>query len=129
MSPITTTYKGTKFVIPCDEDCMFAAGDECNCACEGRNHQAGNLLTQAQRKVVRTKAGRRVTPFTPNTADWKWAREMYQQHEAGITKKDIARWHGVSQPTVRRFITRYLLTEALLAKQAKAAAKKGKVAA
>lgn len=101
--------KATKTIVPCDDRCMFAKGDECDCVCEGKNHQQGHRLTAAQRTIVRTKAGRRVSPLKPRTDDYRLGREMYRMHEDGLTKREIAAAYKVSAPTVRRYITRYLL--------------------
>lgn len=99
----------TKTIIPCDDRCMFAKGDECDCTCEGVNHKQGSLLTPAQRTFLRTKAGRRVQPLKPRTDEYALGREMFQMHEDGMTKRAIAAEFEMSAPTVRRYITRYLL--------------------
>jgi DNA-binding CsgD family transcriptional regulator len=116
--------KTTKTIVPCDDRCMFAKGDECDCHCEGVNHQQGHRLTAAQREILRTKAGRRVNPLKPRTDEYTLGREMFKAHEDGMTKRDIAKMYDVSAPTVRRYITRYLLgREVYLAGAAKAKAK------
>lgn len=99
----------SKIKTPCDDRCMFAKGDECDCFCGGENHQQGHALTAKQRAFVRTKAGRRVQPLRPRTPEYSLGREMHQMHEDGMTKRDIAAHFQVSAPTVRRYITRYLL--------------------
>lgn len=114
----------TKTIVPCDDRCMFAKGDECDCHCEGVNHQQGHRLTAAQRKIQRTKAGRRVSPLKPRTDDYGFGREMHNLHADGFTKREIAVMFQVSAPTVRRYITRYLLGREVYL----AGAAKGKVA-
>lgn len=100
-------------IIPCDDRCMFAKGDDCDCECQGKNHKQGGKLTAAQREIVRTKAGRRVKPLTPGTPDFKLAaRILRMRDKQGMTQKDIAVEMRMSAPTVRRLITRYLLTVA-----------------
>lgn len=99
----------SKTIVPCDDRCMFAKGDDCDCVCEGKNHKQGHRLTQAQRTVLRTKAGRRVSPLRPRTDEYSLGRAMHKDHEAGMTKREIAEAYGMSAPTVRRYITRYLL--------------------
>lgn len=101
----------SKIIVPCDDRCMFAKGDECDCACGGENHQQGHRLTAKQRSFLRTKAGRRVQPFRPLTEDYRLGREMYRMHEDGMTKRDIAAHFQISAPTVRRYITRYMLAK------------------
>jgi hypothetical protein len=101
-------------IIPCDDRCMFAKGDDCDCECGGKNHKQGHKLPAHQREIVRTKAGRRVRYLTPGTKDFAFAAHLASLREQGMTKKDIAEQMGVSAPTVRRFITRYVLTMAAL---------------
>lgn len=99
-----------KAIVPCDDRCMFAKGDDCDCECGGENHKQGFRLTSAQRAFVRTPAGRRVSPLQPRTPDYSLGRKMAKMHqEQGMTKREIATALGVSAPTVRRYITRYLL--------------------
>lgn len=107
----TRKANATPLIIPCDDRCMFAKGDDCDCECGGKNHKQGHKLTASQRAIVRTKAGRRVKHLTPGTQEFKLAaRIVAMRNVDGMTRKDIAAELGVSAPTVRRLITRYLLT-------------------
>lgn len=101
-------------IIPCDDRCMFAKADDCECECGGKNHKQGHRLTATQREIVRTKAGRRVKYLTPGTGDFRFAEALYARRQEGMTKKDIAAELNVSAPTVRRYLTRFLLTMAAL---------------
>lgn len=101
-------------IIPCDDRCMFAKGDDCDCECGGKNHKQGHKLPQHQREILRTKAGRRVKYLTPGTSDFRFAETLYAMRQEGMTKKDIAAELKVSAPTVRRYLTRFLLTMAAL---------------
>lgn len=105
-----TARKATVAIIPCDDRCMFAKGDDCECECGGKNHKQGHKLPAHQREIIRTKAGRRVRYLTPGTHDFRLAETMYARRQEGITKKDIAAEFKVSAPTVRRLITRFMLT-------------------
>lgn len=121
MSTSTITIPATT-IVPCDDRCMFAKGDDCDCECGGKNHQKGNLLTAVQREIPRTKAGRRIPILTPNTPEWDTAWAMYEAREDGDTQKDIAAEFGVSGPTVRRMIKSLLFTIASAEAQAAAVA-------
>ncbi len=99
-------------IIPCDDRCMFAKGDDCDCECQGKNHKQGHRLTAVQREIARTKAGRRVPLLTPRTAEWDTAMAMLEARDAGMTQKDIAVAFKVSAPTVRRLIKSLLFTVA-----------------
>lgn len=101
-------------IIPCDDRCMFAKGDDCDCECGGKNHKQGHKLPQHQREILRTKAGRRVKYLTPATSEFAFAAHLHSLREQGMTKKDIAEQMHVSAPTVRRYITRFELTMAAL---------------
>ena len=101
-------------IIPCDDRCMFAKGDDCDCECGGKNHKQGHKLPAHQREIIRTKAGRRVKYLTPGTRDFRFAESLYAMRQEGMTKKDIAAEMKVSAPTVRRMLTRFLLTMAAL---------------
>lgn len=110
------------FIIPCDDRCMFAKEDECDCQCGGMNHQKGNLLTAVQREIPRTRVGRRIPILTPGTPEWDTAWAMYEAREDGDTQKDIAAEFGVSAPTVRRMIKSLLFTIAAAEAQMEKAA-------
>jgi hypothetical protein len=101
-------------IIPCDDRCMFAKLDECDCECGGKNHQQGHKLPAHQREIIRTKAGRRVKHLTPGTFDFRLAESMYAMRQEGLTKREIAKQANVSAPTVRRLITRFMITMAAL---------------
>jgi len=111
---MNTNTNAQALIIPCDDRCMFAKGDECDCECGGKNHQQGGKLTASQRTIVRTKAGRRVKHLTPGTFDFRLAESLYAMRQEGMTKKDIAHEANVSAPTVRRLLTRFELTMAAL---------------
>lgn len=113
MSVLATTPVQS-LVIPCDDRCMFAKSDYCDCECEGRNHQQGHRLTDEQRTILRTKAGRRIPVLTPGTADWNDARAIRALEEAGLTRKEIAAEFGCSQPVIRRLARSLEATEALI---------------
>lgn len=98
----TTITLASATIIPCDDRCMFAKHEDCDCQCGGANHQRGNMLTAEQRKVQRTEAGRRVALFAPATPAWDVAWAMQEMEDEGETRKDIAAAFGVSQPVVRR---------------------------
>lgn len=106
----TTTATKVQF-IPCSDECMYAKGDECNCECQGHNHQVGtNGLIPAQyMEKTYTVAGRLINPVFKDSAQESLAWLFISLHEAGTTKRDIAKQFGVSGPTVRRYITRALL--------------------
>lgn len=123
MNTTSTTTIPAVVVIPCDDRCMFAINEDCDCQCGGKNHQKGNLLTAVQRAIPRTKAGRRVPILTQGTPEWDAAWAMYEAREDGDTQKDIAEDFGVSAPTVRRMIKSLLFTIAAAeAQQAETAA-------
>lgn len=107
--------KATDFIVPCDDRCMFAKGDDCDCYCGGKNHKQGFRLPAHQREVHRTRAGRRIALLTPGTRDFiQAARVLHLREVEGMTQKDIAASLHMSAPTVRRMITRYLHTMAAL---------------
>jgi len=98
-------------IVPCDDRCMFAKGDDCDCYCGGKNHKQGFRLPAAQREAHRTKAGRRIALLTPGTREFiQAARILHLRDVEGMTQKDIAEALHISAPTVRRIITRYLHT-------------------
>lgn len=108
-------------IVPCDDRCMFAKGDDCDCTCNGANHKKGTMLTAVQRQIPRTKAGRRIPVLTPATPEWDAAWTAYEMREdEGMTQKDIAAEMGVSGPTVRRLIKSLLYTLAIAEQQAEA---------
>lgn len=109
---MTTTALPAKFT-PCTDECMFAKGTDCECHCQGVNHQVGTagLLPAAMLEITRTRAGRRITPILPGDAEYDLAVIFTDLHDSGVTKRDIASEYGVSQPTVRRYITRLALAE------------------
>lgn len=113
---MSTNIKRTRTVaiIPCDDRCMFAKGDDCDCECGGKNHKQGHKLPAHQREIIRTKAGRRVRYLTPGTGDFRFAEALYAARQGGSTKKEIAAEYKVSAPTVRRYLTRFVLTMAAL---------------
>jgi hypothetical protein len=125
MSDLTeflSTITASALVIPCDDRCMFAKHEDCDCVCGGKNHMRGNLLTPVQREIHRTRAGRRIPVLTPGTAEWDTAVAMYEAREEGDFQCDIAEAFGVSAPTVRRMIKSLLYTLALAGEQAEEAA-------
>lgn len=89
-------------IVPCDDRCMFAKHEDCDCVCEGKNHQKGHMLTADQRAIVRTPAGRRVALVAPGTPEFDLALAMWEMEAEGMTRKEIAAAFGVSQPVVRR---------------------------
>lgn len=108
-------------IVPCDDRCMFAKHEDCDCVCGGMNHQKGALLTSVQREIPRTRVGRRIPLVTPGTPEWDTAWAMYEAREDGDTQRDIAVAFGVSAPTVRRMIKSLLFTLAIAeAQQAEA---------
>jgi hypothetical protein len=110
-------------VIPCDDRCMFAKHEDCDCQCQGVNHMRGHLLTAVQREIPRTRVGRRIPVLTPGTPEWDTAWAMYERREDGDYQCDIADDFGVSAPTVRRMIKSLLFTLAIAeAQQVEAAA-------
>lgn len=117
----TTVSIPAPIIIPCDDRCMFAKGDDCDCECGGKNHQKGSMLTAVQREIPRTVAGRRIPLLTPGTPEWDIAWAMYEAREDGDTQKDIAIDFGVSGPTVRRMIRSLLFTIATAKAQQQAA--------
>lgn len=116
---INTALKAV--IIPCDDRCMWAQGDDCDCFCGGKNHRQGHRLTAIQRTVLRTVAGRRITPLTPKTTEWDLANAFAMLEDQGMTRKDIAAQFRVSAPVVRRYITRLLATLEMAEEQAAAA--------
>jgi hypothetical protein len=108
-------------IVPCDDRCMFAKHEDCDCACQGANHQRGGSLTALQREIPRTRVGRRIPILTPGTSDWNLAETLLEQRDEGVTQRDLAAMYGVSAPTVRRLIKSLLFTLALAEKQEEAA--------
>jgi DNA invertase Pin-like site-specific DNA recombinase len=102
-----------KMIVPCDDRCMFAKGDDCDCECEGRNHKQGHRMTPAQRAIVKTASGRRIKPILKNDPDYARARRAEKLRKSGATNKAIAEELGVSAPTVRRLLRRIVMTEAM----------------
>lgn len=105
-------------IIPCDDRCMFAIHEDCDCECGGKNHQKGHLLTAVQRTPLRTEAGRRIPLISPGTPDWDVAVAMYEAREDGDTNVEIAEAFGVGPAKVRRTVRSYLFTLAVAAQQA-----------
>lgn len=100
---MSTIALPTATVIPCDDRCMFAKNDECDCVCQGENHKRGHLLTSAQREIKRTDAGRRIRLLAPGTPEFDIAMAMHDlETEEGLTRREIAAQFGVSAPCVRR---------------------------
>lgn len=115
---MNTNTNTQPIIIPCDDRCMFAKADECDCECGGKNHKQGHKLTASQREIVRTRAGRRVKHLTPGTQEFTFAARILDLRDNdGWTQKEIASHFHVSAPTVRRLITRYLLTLAAMGQQ------------
>lgn len=100
----------TAIVIPCDDRCMYAKGDDCDCECQGVNHQRGSALTSQQREITRTTAGRRIRLIAPGTPEWEMAWSVFERREDGETQKDIAADLGISAPCIRRMIRSLLFT-------------------
>jgi hypothetical protein len=108
---ITTTVTIPKAtIVPCDDRCMFALHEDCDCECQGKNHQKGHLLTPVQRTIPRTRVGRRIPLLTQGTPEWNLAWEIYEAREDGETQRDLAVQYGVSAPTIRRLIKSLLVT-------------------
>lgn len=99
--------------VPCTDECMFAKLDECDCHCGGVGHMVGtnDLLPESMLVITRTRAGRRITPILQGDAEYDLAVIFTMEHDEGSTKREIAKTYGVSQPTVRRYITRLALAE------------------
>lgn len=112
-APATSTLP-TEFV-PCTDECMFAKGEDCDCHCGGTNHRVGTfgLLPAELLVITRTRAGRRITPILLGDEEYNLAVIFTMEHDEGATKREIAAAYGVSQPTVRRYITRLALAEEL----------------
>lgn len=105
-------------IIPCDDRCMFAKHDDCDCQCEGVNHGRGSQLTAVQRAIPRTKAGRRIPILTVGTPEWDLAWAAFEMREdQDMTQKEIAEEMQVSGPTVRRMIKSLEYTLAAAEKQ------------
>lgn len=109
-------------VIPCDDRCMYAKHEDCDCECQGVNHQRGAQLTAQQREITRTSAGRRIRLIAPGTPEWDLAWSVLERRDEGETQKDIAADLGVSAPCVRRLIRSLLFTIASAEAQQAAAA-------
>lgn len=109
-------------VIPCDDRCMYAKHEDCDCTCQGVNHQRGALLTSTQRAITRTDAGRRIRLIAPGTPEWDLAWAVYERREDGETQRDIAADMGLSAPCVRRMIRSLLFTLAAAEAQQEVAA-------
>jgi hypothetical protein len=107
----------TQPFIPCDDSCMFAKGNDCECPCGGVNHQVGTkgLMPTAHAYVYRTTAGRRINPALGDKAEL--AEWMRAQEEGGMTRKEIAKAAKVSASTVRRLIRSLELAEELVEAQ------------
>lgn len=111
MNSTDTIQIPANVIVPCDDRCMFAKHEDCDCVCGGKNHMKGNLLTAVQREIPRTRVGRRIPILTQGTADWNLAWAMLEMRdEEGLTQKDIAAEMGVSAPTVRRLIKSLMFT-------------------
>lgn len=109
-------------IVPCDDRCMFAKHEDCDCTCQGVNHQRGAMLTALQREIPRTRVGRRIPVLTPGTPEWAFAETLLEQRDEGVTQRDLAAIYGVSAPTIRRTIKSLLFTLALAEKQEEEAA-------
>lgn len=101
-------------IVPCDDRCMFAKGDDCDCQCQGANHKRGSQLTAVQREIPRTRVGRRIPVLTQGTPEWDIAWTMLEMRDdEGYTQREIAAEMGVSAPTVRRMIKSLTFTLAI----------------
>ena len=117
---MTTISLPTTTIVPCDDRCMFATGFECDCQCQGVNHQRGGELSSVQRAIPRTVAGRRIPILTAGTPEWDTAWAMYEAREDGTMQKDLAVAFGTSPSTVRRLIKSLLFTIAAAEAQTQA---------
>lgn len=117
---MTTITLPASTIIPCDDRCMFAVGDFCDCQCQGENHRRGHELASVQRAIPRTLAGRRIPMLTTGTPEWDTAWAMYEAREDGIMQKDLAVAFATSPSTVRRLIKSLLFTIAAAEAQAQA---------
>jgi hypothetical protein len=112
-----------KIFLPCQDACMYANGDDCECYCNGENHRVGTngLIPVEFNMVTRTQAGRLINPTFPNATQAENAEWMLAQHDAGMPRSEIAKLSGVAPATVRRYIARLLLAEELAAEATEAA--------
>lgn len=109
-----TTIEQPAVIVPCDDRCMFAKLDDCDCVCQGVNHKRGGELTEEQRTIARTPKGRRIRVLEPGTEAFKVAAELTALYETGgYTREELAQEYGVSDTTVRRNIQRYVATAAV----------------
>jgi Helix-turn-helix domain of resolvase len=112
-----------KIFTPCQDACMYAKGDDCECYCNGENHKVGTngLIPAEFNEVTRTTAGRLINPVFPDADQAANAEWMLAMHDDGMTRREIAKLAGVAPATVRRYITRLLLAEELAAEATEAA--------
>lgn len=61
--------------------------------------------------VFVTERGKRVRLLAPGSQERKLAEEINAKRESGLSIREIARENKLSNSTVRRYITRLLLTE------------------
>lgn len=61
--------------------------------------------------VFVTERGKRVRLLAPGSQERKLAEEILRNREQGLSVREIGRSTGLSNSTIRRFITRLLLTE------------------
>lgn len=63
------------------------------------------------RVVFVTERGKRVRLLAPGSQERKLAEEILAKREAGLSIREIARETKLSNSTIRRFITRLLLSQ------------------
>ena len=61
--------------------------------------------------VFVTERGKRVRLLAPGSQERKLAEEILSKRETGLSIREIGREYGLSNSTVRRYITRLLLTQ------------------
>ena len=63
------------------------------------------------RVVFVTERGKRVRLLAPGSSERKMAEEIVRRRDQGQSIREIARSTGLSNSTIRRFITRLLLSQ------------------
>lgn len=61
--------------------------------------------------VFVTERGKRVRLLAPGSQERKLAELILSKRESGLSVREIGREHGLSNSTVRRYVTRLLLTQ------------------
>jgi len=61
--------------------------------------------------VFVTERGKRVRLLAPGSQERKLAEEIMREREAGVSIREIAKSNNLSNSTVRRYITRLLLSQ------------------